>query len=140
LSLGVSLIQRQSPGVAQLVSFGGMKRALVIGGVVLLLIALVVCVFLAASQGPDLKVGSNLNDPWEYFSTKVKAQRDSRFRQTICGRPLIHESEGMIVNYATQFSYSPRHAVALRTFSYQFDTNGTLMRVTSRWKFPILDF
>jgi hypothetical protein len=117
-----------------------MKRALVVGGVALLVIALVVCAIRVASQGPDLKIGSNLKDPWEYFSAKVRARPDNRFRQTLCGRPLIHESQGMVVNYMTQFTYSPRHAIMLRTFSYQFDTNGTLMRVTSRWKFPILDF
>jgi hypothetical protein len=106
---------------------------------VFLLIALVVILFRLASQGPDLVVGSTLKDPWEYFKAKAQSRRDSTFRQTICGMPLIDQTNGMVVNFVTLFSYAPRHPIALRTFSYQFDTNGTLVRVTSRWKLPILD-
>ena len=120
--------------------FGGMKRTLLLAGIALLLIALAVCTVRVASRGPDLKVGVTLNDPWDYFAAELQARPDSGFRQTLCGSPSIDKSQGTIVNYVTQFSDSPRHAIAARTFSFQFDTNGTLMRVTSRWKFPILDF
>jgi hypothetical protein len=104
------------------------------------LVALGILAVRFASQGPDLAVGSTVKDPWKYFTARAEARPDGRFRQTLCGLPAIDESQGTIVNYVTQFSYSARHPVALRTFSYQFDTNGTLLGVTSHWRFPLLDF
>jgi len=125
----------------ELTSSRAMKPRVLLGCLaVFLLIALVVFLFRLASRGPELPVGSTLKDPWAYFTAKVQSKSHSAFRETMCGSPLIDQSQGMVVNFVTQFSYAPRHPVALRTFSYQFDTNGTLVRVTSHWKFPILDF
>ena len=101
--------------VAELGSFGAMKRRLLLGCLsMLVLIALGIFGVRFASQGPELAVGSTVKDPWKYFTAKVEARPDGRFRQTLCGSPAIDTSQGTIINYVTIFSYAPQHTIASR--------------------------
>jgi hypothetical protein len=117
-----------------------MKRGLLLCAVALLLIAPPVCAIRRLLRGPKLRVGATLVDPVKYFTAEVEvaSHHDGRFRQTYCATSL-DKRQRMTVNYVTYFFYAPRHAIAVRTFTYGLDTNGNIVKVTSRWKFPALD-
>lgn len=115
------------------------RRIIIFLSIIVALVVFAACSAFIASKPLPLRVGSTVKDPWAYVSAAVEDDHSSNgsngFRRTYCGTML----NGVIV-YGTQFSFPHGHLIASRTFAYSFDTNGTVITIKSKWKFPILDF
>jgi hypothetical protein len=90
-----------------------------------------------ASKPPPLRVGETLKHPFLYLSAQVEARQNNAFITSFCGT----SGDGSTCVFGTHFFFPPngRDSALTRSFKYQMDTNGTVVSITSRWKW-FLDF
>jgi hypothetical protein len=110
------------------------------GRVLLLLLACLVggVVFIRgfqATKSPSLRVGTTIRDPYEYLIQRLGHQAHIPFRvSTLTSQP----STGL---YTCTTTYAfLGHKITLKTSTYLFDTNGTVLKIYTRRYWPIFYF
>ena len=87
-----------------------------------------------ATNSPSLRVGTTIRDPQEYLTQRLRHQAHLPLRvSTLSSQP------GGVYTYATTYAFLG-HTITLRTSTYLFDTNGTLLRMESGRYWPIFHF
>lgn len=90
---------------------------------------------LAATKPLPIRVGMIIQDPGIYFRQQVDAEEKAQhpFRAFM----FPSEDGGTWVCTERGFTVLGDHWVATRISSYRFDTNGVVVSIGSRWKWPI---
>jgi hypothetical protein len=108
-----------------------MRKAIVILlSLIAVTIAGLISVRVITDQPPSLGVGTALKDPRSYFNAQVEANH--RGIRRLMGRS-VAASNGVFL-CRTQYRFRSNHNVALRSYTYRFDTNGTVLSISSEWK------
>ena len=104
---------------------------------IVILVSLVVIAFMAwlsvavvASKPPSPRVGATLKDPRSYFMAQVEANH--RGIRRLMGHS-VAAGDG-VFTCRTQYRLRPNHTIALRSYTYRFDTKGTVLSISSELK------
>ncbi len=88
-----------------------------------------------ATKSPSLRVGTTIRDPQEYLTQRLRHQAHIPLRvSTLASQP-----SGGVYTYATTYAFLG-HNITLRTSTYLFDTNGTVLKIYTRRYWPIFHF
>ena len=79
---------------------------------------------------PSLRMGATLKDPRSYFMDQVEANHRGIRRLM----PHSVAAGDAVFTCSTQYRVRPNHTIALRSYTYRFDTNGTLLSISSDLK------
>ena len=92
--------------------------------------AVILIIGLQGTKSPSLRVGTTISDPREYFSRRGP-------RLPFCVRTLV-SYRGVYTQEASFVILGSR--ITSRVTVYQFDTNGTVLRIDSSRYWPIFHF
>jgi len=106
-----------------------MRRTIVIL-LILVAAAALVSLHIITAQPQLLRVGTKLKDPRSHFVAQV--QTNHRGIGRLMGRSIEASEEVFICR--TQYRFRPNHKIAVRSYTYRFDTNSTLISINSEWK------
>jgi hypothetical protein len=99
---------------------------------VCLAIALILILGLQATKSPSLRLGTTIKDPQEYFTHQLRKHRP------LCVSTLTSLGNVRFI-YDTRFVLLG-HTITSRVFVYRFDTNGTVLDISTHRYWPILHF
>jgi hypothetical protein len=88
-----------------------------------------------ATNSPSLRVGTTIRDPQDYLTQRPRHQAHLPLRVST----LTSQPGGGVYTYATTYAFLG-HTITVRTSTYLFDTNGTVLKIYTRRCWPIFHF
>jgi hypothetical protein len=106
------------------------KSLVILLSLIIVVIAGLVSIEVMTAKPPSLRVGATLKDPRSYFMAQVEANHRG-IRRLMAHS--VEASDGVFI-CRTKYRVRPNHTIALRSYTYRFDTNGTLLSISSEMK------
>lgn len=106
-----------------------MRKTIVIFSLLVLALAGVVSLYVI-TRPPALRVGTTLEDPRSYFISQIT--ENHRGIRRLMGRSICAAEQ--VISCRTQYRLRPNHPIAVQCCTYRFDTNKTLVSVSTEWK------